>query len=424
MTQRWSRVLPLATITYMIAFVNRANISQALPSMIRDLHMTTVEAGAIAGIFFWGYLLLQIPGGYLASHWSAKWFVTVIMLVWGSCAVICGLVNSWREMWIVRLLLGIAEGGMYPATLVLLSHWFPRKERARACAWFIVAIPLSLVTSAPLSGWLLDRWNWRVMLIAEGMMPLLWAIIWVIRIRDYPKQARWLSSREREYLESEFSHDVETSETPSRKGFFEALLNPQALLLALISLLTIVAQLGFLFWLPSAIEQVRNISHLVAGFLYAIPFVVGAISIVLLSSHSDRSGERRGHVFGALCVGGVALISGVLVANHYPRLGFALISLVGVGTFASLGPLWAIITETFPRRIAGSVFGLINGVGNLGGFVGPVLVGYLRNRTDGFVYSFVVLGVALLIAATLVLLLAHRPGSAHNQRNIAVASVF
>ena len=178
--QRWLRILPFATVTYAISFINRANVSQALPSMSRELHLNSAQAGTIAGIFFWGYLVLQVPGGYLATRWSTKWFVSILLVIWGSAAVGCGFVHSGSQMWVMRFLLGVAEGGMYPATLVLISHWFPRKERARANSLFSIAIPISLIVSAPLSGWLLDRWNWRVMLAVEGAFPLLWVLAWIL----------------------------------------------------------------------------------------------------------------------------------------------------------------------------------------------------------------------------------------------------
>src|SRR5882762_1520798 len=196
--QRWLRILPFATVTYALSFINRANVSQALPSMSRELHLNSAQAGTIAGIFFWGYLVLQVPGGYLATRWSTKWFVSILLVIWGSAAVGCGFVHSGSQMWVMRFLLGVAEGGMYPATLVLISHWFPRKERARANSLFSIAIPISLIVSAPLSGWLLDRWNWRVMLAVEGAFPLLWVLAWILCIYDYPRQAPWISAEERD----------------------------------------------------------------------------------------------------------------------------------------------------------------------------------------------------------------------------------
>jgi sugar phosphate permease len=407
--QRWAQIIPVATIMFAISFINRANVSQALPSMSKDLHMNDLQAGTIVGIFYWGYLVLQVPGGYLASRWSTKWFVGILLVLWGSAAVGCGLVRTWQELWVMRLILGVAEGGMYPAMIILLSHWFPRKERASAYAWFTMAVPLSLAVSAPLSGSLLDHWNWRVMLVVEGAMPLLWLFVWIARIHDYPHQAPWISSDERKYLETEFQNDVAAREPASREFYFRALLSPQVFLLSTIKILMLSGQLGYLFWLPSAIEKAKSTSHFVAGILYMIPFIVGSISMVLISSRSDKTRERRGHVAMPMVVGGLALLGGVLTSESSPILSFALVCLAAVGAFAPLATFWAIPTEMFSRKMAGSVVGFINGIGNLGGYFGPLLVGYLSKRTGSFAYGFGLLGAFMLLGAVLCFGLTHRP---------------
>ena len=407
--QRWLRILPFATVTYALSFINRANVSQALPSMSRELHLNSAQAGTIAGIFFWGYLVLQVPGGYLATRWSTKWFVSILLVIWGSAAVGCGFVHSGSQMWVMRFLLGVAEGGMYPATLVLISHWFPRKERARANSLFSIAIPISLIVSAPLSGWLLDRWNWRVMLAVEGAFPLLWVLAWILCIYDYPRQAPWISAEERDYLETEYRRDVAAREPADHEYFLRALFAPQVLLLTMIKLLMLSGQLGYLFWLPSAIEKAKTSSHFITSLLYMIPFVVGAVSLVLISRSSDKKNERRGHVAFAMAIGGLALFGGVLTNEVSPIFSYALVCLAAVGAFAPLGPFWAIPTEVFSRKMAGSVVGFINGIGNLGGFLGPVLVGYLNKRTGNFTSGFAMLGAFMLIGAALTFGLTPRP---------------
>jgi len=407
--QRWLRILPFATVTYALSFINRANVSQALPSMSRELHLNSAQAGTIAGIFFWGYLVLQVPGGYLATRWSTKWFVSILLVIWGSAAVGCGFVHSGSQMWVMRFLLGVAEGGMYPATLVLISHWFPRKERARANSLFSIAIPISLIVSAPLSGWLLDRWNWRVMLAVEGAFPLLWVLAWILCIYDYPHQAPWISAEERDHLETEYRRDVAAREPADHEYFLRALFAPQVLLLTMIKLLMLSGQLGYLFWLPSAIEKAKTTSHFITSLLYMIPFVVGAVSLVLISQSSDKKNERRGHVAFAMAIGGLALFGGVLTNEVSPIFSYALVCLAAVGAFAPLGPFWAIPTEVFSRKMAGSVVGFINGIGNLGGFLGPVLVGYLNKRTGNFTSGFAMLGAFMLIGAALTFGLAPRP---------------
>ena len=407
--QRWLRILPFATVTYALSFINRANVSQALPSMSRELHLNSAQAGTIAGIFFWGYLVLQVPGGYLATRWSTKWFVSILLVIWGSAAVGCGFVHSGSQMWVMRFLLGVAEGGMYPATLVLISHWFPRKERARANSLFSIAIPISLIVSAPLSGWLLDRWNWRVMLAVEGAFPLLWVLAWILCIYDYPRQAPWISAGERDHLETEYRRDVAAREPADHEYFLRALFAPQVLLLTMIKLLMLSGQLGYLFWLPSAIEKAKTTSHFITSLLYMIPFVVGAVSLVLISRSSDKKNERRGHVAFAMAIGGLALFGGVLTNEVSPIFSYALVCLAAVGAFAPLGPFWAIPTEVFSRKMAGSVVGFINGIGNLGGFLGPVLVGYLNKRTGNFTSGFAMLGAFMLIGAALTFGLTPRP---------------
>src|SRR5579871_4007421 len=199
--QRWFRVISVAFIMYTIAFIDRTNISLALPSMVRDLHLTPTEAGNATGVFFWGYLVLQIPGGYLAEHWSAKRFVSILLVAWGLCFVSTAFVRTGEGFWWMRLLLGVAEGGVWPAVLVLLSHWFPSRERARANAFWMLCLPVAVVVSSPLSGWILGHWNWRVLLIVEGLFPFVWLAVWLGRISDYPRQAPWISKDERNYLE-------------------------------------------------------------------------------------------------------------------------------------------------------------------------------------------------------------------------------
>lgn len=404
--ERWIRIIPVATVMYAIAFINRTNVSIALPAMSSSLHMDSLQAGAISGIFFWGYTVLQVPGGYLASRWSTKYFVAILLFVWGCCSVGCGFVHNWHQLWVMRLLLGVAEGGMYPATLILLSHWFPGKERARASAWFSLALPISTVLQSPISGWILDRWNWRVMLISEGLLPLIWLGVWLFVINDYPRQAKWISPKERGYLESTFIEETAKREPVTRESFLSALVAPRVLLLALVKLLMLSGQLGYLFWLPSVIKRANGGTNLSVGLLTMVPFLVGAVSLLVNSAHSDKKKERSIHVAVPMFIGGFSLFAGILTSASSPVLSYVMVCLAAIGAFASLGPFWAIPTEWFSRKMAGSVAGFVNGVGNLGGFFGPLLVGYLNKRTGSFTYGFGLLGAFLIVGGLLSLALA------------------
>ena len=399
--KRWQHIIPVAFIMYTIAFVDRTNISLALPSLSHDLHMNAAQAGSAAGIFFWGYLLLQIPGGYLAEHWSAKRFISILLVLWGLAAVVCGLVRTWEEFWAMRFVLGIAEGGVWPATLVLLAHWFPRAERARANAYWMLCLPMAVVISSPVSGWILGRWGWRVMLISEGALPFVWLLIWILFIADRPHQARWISSEEREFLESTLERENAELEPGKPEPLLKSLLRPQVLLMVAIYFLVNSGNYGYLFWLPSALEKERHLSNFVVGVLFAIPFIVTGIGMVLISQHSDKKSERKKHVAGAMAWGGVFLLASVLLSPHSFVLSFLAIVVVGAGSFGALGPFWAIPSETLPRSVSGSAMGLINALGNLGGFFGPVVVGYLNKRTGNFTSGFAALGVGFIVAALL-----------------------
>ena len=402
--KRWLRIVPVAVVMYAIAFINRTNVSLALPILSRDLHMNPVQEGMVAGVFFWGYLLLQVPGGHLAQRWSAKWFVSILLVFWGITGVACGLVRTWQELWLARLLLGVSESGMYPASVMLFSHWFPRSERARALAIFSLALPISLIVSSPFSGWVLDQWNWRVMLMIEGSLPFVWLAVWIAAIDDHPRHAKWISPAERDYLERTL--DCEAESDPANDSFsFRKLLHPRVLLLACVSFSTLCGQLGFLFWLPSVLQKAKNLSGLAVGILFTLPFIVAGISMILNSWHSDKSGDRRLHVAIPLALGGLFLFAGVLVSERSQLLAFVFICLSGVGTFAPLGPFWAIPTETFSRKMAGAVTGLVNAIGNLGGYFGPLLVGYVDKRTGNFRYGFGALAIIMLFGSILALML-------------------
>lgn len=405
MDQRWLRIIPIALLMYIIAFVDRTNISLALPSMSRELHMDAAQAGSAAGIFFWGYLLLQIPGGYLADRWSAKRFVAILLVLWALCAMGCGLVRSSSQFWWMRLLLGVAEGGVWPAVLVLLANWFRRGERARANAFWMVCLPLAVVISAPISGWILDHWNWRVMLVAEGVLPLLWLGPWLAFMQDKPTQAQWLSASQRDLLLRDLQGEAKHTERQTSDNVLRALLRPQAWLMVAVYFSFASGMFGYIFWLPSAVEGAKKVSNTFAGVLFAMPFLIGALAMVVLSHHSDAVNERRGHVSAALAWAGVLLATGVLVSDATPVLAYALICLVGAGIYGMMGPFWAIPTETLPARLAGPTMGLVNAFGNLGGYFGPLAVGYLKRRTGNFHYAFLLLAAVMLAGAGLALLL-------------------
>src|SRR5580704_9594193 len=415
-SRRWLRIIPVALVMYTIAFIDRTNISLALPRISRDLGLDPAQAGNVAGVFYWGYLALQIPGGHLAKYWSPKKFISVLLVFWAVCAVGCGFARTYHEMLILRLLLGVAESGVFPATLILISHWFSKAERARANALWLLCLPGAVIVSSPFSGWMLDHWNWRGMLIAEGALPFVWLIIWLAFIQDHPSDAKWLPAAEREQVVATLRAEASSLEGgASSRSFVAELLRPQVLLLAAVYFCFVAGQMGLLFWLPSAMAAFKGLSGLATGFLFTLPYIVAAISLQVVGRLSDRAHERRLHAAVTMAFGGCCLLLAVAAISYSIGLAFLFVSLSGVGLYGAMGPFWAIPTETLPARIVGSVMGLVNALGNLGAYFAPLIVGYLNKRTGNFHSGFVFLGLIMLLAGTLALGLRTASGGAKRE---------
>jgi MFS family permease len=408
MTQRrWLHIIPVALVMYTISYVDRTNISLALDptisSMMKDLLMDDRMKGEAAGIFFFGYVLLQIPGGFWATAWSARKVISLFLIAWGICAVGCGLARSFREFEVLRFLLGVAESGVFPATMVLLANWFPRGERARANAYWTLCQPLAVAASAPFTGWLLGACGWRQMLILEGMLPFLWLPVWWFCICDHPREAKWISAEERSFLEATLQRESTEMETSQPVSFWSRLCERPVLVLVAMYFLQNCAAYGCMTFFTSNLKG-RDFTGLEYGTLFGIPYALTAVVMVLNSRHSDKSGERRGHVALVYLMSGVSLILSVGLREHL-WVSYALMCLAIPGPFAAMGPFWSIPSETLPRSAVGLVIGMVNAFGNLGGFAGPYIAGWLKQEYHSLTVAFDVLGAGLLIGAALAFLL-------------------
>lgn len=415
--QRWLRIIPVALIMYTIAYVDRTNIALALDpklsSMMSFLGMDDQTKGNAVGIFFFGYLILQIPGGYLANRWSARKVVSILLILWGACAIGCGLVNTITQFKVMRFLLGVAESGVFPATLVLIANWFPRQERARANAYWILCQPLAVAGAAPVTGALLGVWGWRAALILEGALPLIWLPIWWYFISDHPHQAKWISRQEREYLETTLAREAAELEPANQGSVWQLLLKPPVLPAVVIMLpiyfLENCAAYGCNTFLSDALKgHGKDFTPFQTGLLYAVPYLVAAAAMIVTSRHSDKTQERRGHVALVYSVSGSCLIASVLTSRMSFWLSYGFLCFAIQGPFAGLAPFWAIPAETMPRAILGTVMGLVNAIGNVGGWAGNYTFGWLKKQTGDIVVPFAVLGSGLLVAALLCFLLPRR----------------
>jgi sugar phosphate permease len=405
--RRWLRIIPIALVMYTISYVDRTNISLALDptisSMMKDLLMDDRMKGEAAGIFFFGYVLLQIPGGYWATRWSPRKIISLLLISWGLCAIGCGLARGFRQFEVMRFLLGVAESGVFPATLVLLANWFPRGERARANAYWNLCQPLAVAASAPFTGWLLGAYGWQKMLILEGMLPFLWLPLWWFCISDHPRQAKWISAQERDFLETTLQREAAELEPPQAVSSWTRFRDRTVWVLIAMYFLQNCAAYGCMTFFTSSLKGM-GFTGLQYGVLFGIPYAFTALIMVLNSWHSDSTRERRGHVAAVYLLSGVSLVLSVGLKEHF-WLSYGLMCLAIPGPFAALGPFWSIPSETLPRGAAGLVIGSVNAFGNLGGFAGPYIAGWLKHEYQSLAIAFDVLGAGLLVGAALAFLL-------------------
>jgi len=402
--KRWTRLIPVAIIVYIISFMDRTNIGFAFDGMGKDLHLDSAAKGLAGGIFFIGYLVMQIPGGHLAERWSAKKFVGIMILIWGVFAFAAGLVQNYTQLLIVRFLLGVAEGGIWPAILVLISHWFPARERARAYGFWMMNIAISSIISAPLSGWILTWGDWRALFFIEGAFPFVVAApIWWLLVADRPSQASWVSRDEREYIETSLAR--ENAGAPRSAGYREVFRSSVVWRLVLVYFFIQVGFYGLNLWLPHLVKDTIGGSYLVVGAITAIPYLFAIVGLWINARSADRTGRYSIHVLVSLVIGAVALVLSV-AAGSIVALSVFLVSIAMAGALAYDGPFWASASRAVPVALAGGAMGLINALGNLGGFVGPTVGGFLQDVSGGsFMSTAVVLAVALVLGGLIMLTL-------------------
>ncbi len=402
--KRWTRLIPVAIIVYIISFMDRTNIGFAFDGMGKDLHLDSAAKGLAGGIFFIGYLVMQIPGGHLAERWSAKKFVGIMILIWGVFAFAAGLVQNYTQLLIVRFLLGVAEGGIWPAILVLISHWFPARERARAYGFWMMNIAISSIITAPLSGWILTWGDWRTLFFIEGAFPFVVAApIWWWLVADRPSQASWVSRDECEYIETSLAR--ENAGAPRSAGYREVFRNSVVWRLVLVYFFIQVGFYGLNLWLPHLVKDTIGGSYLVVGAITAIPYVFAIAGLWINARSADRTGRYSIHVLVSLVIGAVALVLSVTFGSIV-ALSVFLVSIAMAGALAYDGPFWASASRAVPVALAGGAMGLINALGNLGGFVGPTVGGFLQDVSGGsFLSTAVVLAVALVLGGLIMLTL-------------------
>lgn len=395
-------MIPVAAVLYMLAFLDRSNVAVILP-FIDDpgMRLSAADQGLISGMFFVGYMILQIPAAILAHRWSAKNVVLILMVLWGLSATATGLVQTREQFLVARFALGLFQGGIWPAVLVLLVQWFPLRERARANSLWMTCLPLASILMAPLTGLLVEHYDWRAVLAFEGMLPILWAAIWWSAIADSPEKSRWVSRTEAAYISSVLAREELAKPGDRSSTYAAALRDRQVLTLLAIYFCWISGFYGFGMWLPTVIKNLTGGSAGIVGLITAVPYVFALVAMLALASWSDRTGNRTAAVAVPLLFAAAAMVAGQVIDE--PVIQIALLCVVAMGLYAPLGSFWTIPAGVLRIEVLAFALGLINAIGNLGGFLGPYLVGWLADRTGTDTSAYVALAVLLTAAAVMVI---------------------
>ena len=401
------RLMPFLFVLYVIAYLDRVNVGFAALQMKGDLGFTDDIIGFGAGIFFIGYVALEIPGSILCEKWTARGWLARIMVSWGILAMLTGFIHTKNHFYLIRSLLGAAEAGFFPGIIVYLSHWFRYQDRAKAVAFLMAGISVSNIIGSPLSGWLMKHtWlglaGWRWMFIIEGAPAVILGVVTLFYLTDWPHQAKWLPDDERRWLIEELEKEKQAKQAKHSLGILQALRHREVILLTLAYFFMVTAVYGINFWLPSIVKKLSGSSIMNVSLISALPYCVGLISILLMGWHSDKTKERRWHTALAMMTTSLGLLLSVLAGN-YTILAVSMFCLAAAGTAGYLPGFWALPTSFLTGTAAAACIGLINSVGNLGGFVGPSIVGYLSKQTGSYVWGVLYLSASALVASTLIL---------------------
>ena len=402
--RRWWYIMPIVFITYSLAYLDRANYGFAAASgMAEDLHITPGLSSLLGALFFLGYFFFQVPGAIYAQKNSVKKLIFVSLILWGGLATLTGVVSNAYSLIAIRFMLGVVEAAVMPAMLVYLCHWFTRAERSRANTFLILGNPVTMLWMSVVSGYLVQHYSWRWMFIVEGLPAVIWAFIWWRLADDRPGEAKWLSTQEKQDLQSAL--DAEQVGMVPVKNYAAAFRSPKVILLALQFFCWSIGVYGFVLWLPSILKQGAHMDMIEAGWLSALPYLAAVIAMLGVSWGSDKLQKRKRFVWPPLLIASVAFYGSYALGAEHFWLSYTLLVIAGACMYAPYGPFFAIIPEILPSNVAGGAMALINSMGALGSFSGSYLVGYLNSETGSPGASYLLMSGALLISVLLTVML-------------------
>jgi ACS family tartrate transporter-like MFS transporter len=401
------RLLPFVFLIYVVNYIDRVNVSFANLRMSADLGLSDRVYGLGIGMFYMTYVLFEIPGAIIVERWSARKWMARIMISWGIVTILTGFVHTAGQFYAARIVLGIAESSFFPGMIVYLTHWFRLRERSQAIACLYAAVPAASLIGSPLAGWLLGvRWQllagWRWLFILEGIPAIVLGIITIFYLTDWPAQAGWLPQDERDWLVNELQAELQAKKKIRNDTILEAFCDLRILRLIVAYFLALTGALGTIYWIPTFMKRLSGFSIQTVTSLLLIPALIGIAGMLFNGWHSDRAAERHWHSAIPLIAAG--FMFGLLTLfRHEVPLAIACL-LLGSGFFYAYYPaFWAIPTMMLSEAAAAATFGLINSIGQLGGFAGNYAIGFLNDRTHSLTASFAFIALVYVVAGSLIL---------------------
>ncbi len=403
---RWINILPIVFVMYTIAYFDRSNIGLALPFIVKELHLDAFQAGVIGGAFTWGYAITQFTAGWFILRFGTRTVIGIALWLWGLAAVGTAMVSSYEQLIVARIFLGLVEGPVFAATAAFLSDWFAKEERGRAFGIWNLSSPTGAFLAGPLSGLILAHFDWRFMMIAEGLPAWIWAVLWWWRIPKSVTSAKWLPSAERNALHGALAKEQEelSSKDKSASSKWWTIFSEPAVWLTFFGGLGISQLIaGYQVWLPSLLRETGSMSIETIGILSGLPFLAGMAGIFVITQHSDKHGqERRWHAAIPTMITGVLLILAMALPVNLVVAQIVLLIVAGFFMKMFLPLVFTRLTETLPHSKAVAAVVFVNALGNLvGGTCGPLIIGAIKQATHSYDLAFMALGAGALVGGVL-----------------------